>query len=397
MIWVNRSKIENPKLKIQGAAAHWRGMGDNAAALRTVQVALHERSYDILIQPGILGDAGPLAASRLKGRRCLVVTDRTVGPKYGPRLAGSLQRAGFDGSMAELPPGEGAKTLKVAEFLYDRCLDAALDRDSCLVALGGGVIGDLSGFVAATFYRGIAFVQVPTTLLAMLDSAIGGKTGVDHPQAKNAIGAFHQPRLVVVDPLTLASLPERELKSGLAEAIKYGVLDDAELFAFIEQHVAPLLAKDSAALAQVIERCAAIKARIVSQDEREQAGGPRALLNLGHTFGHAIEAATRFQSYLHGEAVAIGMCLAASLSVELQLLKPEDRGRIAALVAAAGLPTRLRRDDPDTETLYAACFKDKKVAAGGLRFIVAERIGAAKAVTDVPAELVKRVWEAGRE
>jgi len=371
-------------------------MDANAVALRAVQVALNERSYDILIQPGILAEAGPLIAARLKGRRCLAVTDRTVGPKYGPRLAASLQRAGFDGSLAELPPGEGTKTLKVAEFLYDRCLDAVLDRDSCLVALGGGVIGDLTGFVAATFYRGIAFVQVPTTLLAMVDSAIGGKTGVDHPQAKNAIGAFHQPRLVIVDPLTLASLPERELKSGLAEVIKYGVLDDAELFAFIEQNVGQLLAKDSTALAHVIARCAAIKARIVSQDEREQGGGPRALLNFGHTFGHAIEAATRFQSYLHGEAVAIGMCLAASLSVELQLLKPEERDRITSLLAAAGLPAKLKRDDPDTETLYAASFKDKKVAAGALRFIVAESIGSAKAVTDVPAEVVKRVWEAGR-
>ncbi|MGD0088951.1 MAG: 3-dehydroquinate synthase [Planctomycetota bacterium] len=372
-------------------------MGTGTEALQTVNVALHERSYDILIQPNILVDAGPLLATRLKGRRCLVVTDRTVGPKYGPRLAASLQRAGFEGSLAELPPGEGAKTLHVAEFLYDRCLDAALDRDSCLVALGGGVIGDLTGFVAATFYRGIAFVQVPTTLLAMVDAAIGGKTGVDHPRVKNAIGAFHQPRLVLVDPLTLAGLPERELKAGLAEVIKYGVLEDAELFAFVEQELGPLLRKEPAALAHVLARCAAIKARIVSQDERELGDGPRVLLNLGHTFAHAIEAATRFQSYLHGEALAIGLCLAASLSVELQLLKPEVCARIKALVAAAGLPVNLKRDDPDTETLYAASLKDKKMAAGNLRFVLAEGIGAVKVLTGVPEELVKRVWEAGRE
>jgi len=372
-------------------------MADESDALRTVHVALQERSYDILIQPNILVRAGPLIASLVKGRRCLVVTDRTVGPKYGPRLAGSLQRAGFDGSLAELPPGEGAKSLKVAEFLYDRCLDAALARDSGLVALGGGVIGDLTGFVAATFYRGIAFVQAPTTLLAMVDAAIGGKTGVDHRKAKNAIGAFHQPRLVLVDPLTLASLPERELRAGLAEVIKYGVLDDAELFAFLEQNVPQLLAKDSAALSHVIERCAAIKARIVSQDEREQGGGPRALLNFGHTFAHAVEAATRFEGYLHGEAVAIGMCLAASLSVELGLLGAPERDKVVALVGQAGLPTKLKHSDPDTETLYAVSFRDKKVAGGSLRFIVAESIGKTKIVTDVPEAMVKKVWDEGRE
>lgn len=368
-----------------------------ADGTRVVQVALGERSYEVLIQPNALANAGPLIAAQVKGRRCLVVTDRTVGPRYGPRLAASLQRAGFDGSLAELPPGEGAKTLQFAEFLYERCLEAGLDRDSCLIALGGGVIGDLTGFVAATFYRGIAYVQAPTTLLAMVDAAIGGKTGVDHPRAKNAIGAFHQPRLVLADPGTLTSLPERELKCGLAEVIKYGVLDDAELFGFVEEHVSALLAKDAAALAHVIERCASIKARIVSQDERETGGGPRALLNFGHTFGHAIEAATQFQGYQHGEAVAIGMCLAAALSVELGLLQPEERDRLVALAAMAGLPTKLKHDDPDTETLYAASFKDKKVAGGSLRFIAAERIGATKVVTDVPEAVVKKVWEAGRE
>ncbi|MCY3017617.1 MAG: 3-dehydroquinate synthase [Planctomycetota bacterium] len=372
-------------------------MSAESTTPRTVHVALNERSYDIIIQPNIIAEAGRVLAATVHSRRCLVVTDRNVGPKYGPRLAKSLQMAGFDGSLAELPPGEAAKSLKVAEILYDRCLGAGLDRGSCLIALGGGVIGDLTGFVAATYYRGIVFVQVPTTLLAMVDAAIGGKTGVDLPTAKNAVGAFHQPRAVLIDPLTLATLPDRELKAGLAEVIKYGVLDDAELFAFIEQHSQQLLAKDTAALAHVIERCAAIKARIVSQDEREQGGGPRALLNLGHTFGHAIEAATGYQGYSHGEAVAIGMCMAVALSVELQWLAPADRDRVVALIAHVGLPTKLKPTDPDTNTLYAASLKDKKVAAGSLRFVVAEGIGKTKVVTDVPEAVVKKVWDSGRE
>jgi 3-dehydroquinate synthase len=371
-------------------------MATDPAARHTVAVSLGDRSYDILIQPGLLPQAGALIAAHVAGRRCLVVTDRTVGPKYGPRLAKSLQDAGFDGSLAELPPGEGAKSLHVAEILYQRCLEAGLDRQSCLVALGGGVIGDLTGFVAATFFRGIACFQIPTTLLAMVDASIGGKTGVDLPQAKNAVGAFHQPRAVLIDPATLATLPERELKCGLAEVIKYGVIDDAELFAFLEQNLTVLLAKDSAALEHVIERCAAIKARVVSQDERELTGA-RALLNFGHTFGHALESSTNYQAYQHGEAVGVGMCLAAELSVRLNLLDAAARDRILALVAAAGLPAKLKAADPDTSTLYTACFKDKKAAAGGLRFIVAERIGAAKVVSDVPEQTVREVLDWGRE
>ena len=324
------------------------------------------------------------------------MTDRNVGPRYGYKLAKTLQKAGFDGSAAELPPGEGAKSLDVAKFLYDRCLEAKLDRESCMIALGGGVIGDLAGFVAATFYRGIPFVQAPTTLLAMVDAAIGGKTGVDHPQAKNAIGAFHQPKAVLIDPATLTTLPDRELQAGLAEVIKYGVIEDAELFAFAEQNADKLLAKDAEALAHVIERSAAIKARIVSQDEREQSGGVRALLNLGHTFAHAIEASTGYQGYLHGEAVAIGLVLAAELSVEQQLLPRAERDRIAALIAKLRLAVKLKPGDPDTNTLYAAMFKDKKVAQGKLRFVLAEKIGKARVVTDIPEAAVKKVWETAR-
>ncbi|MFH0938841.1 MAG: 3-dehydroquinate synthase [Planctomycetota bacterium] len=361
-------------------------------SLRVIKVELGDRGYDIVIQNELIAQIGSMIASILTSRRCLVVTDRNVGPKYGHKLAKSLQLAGFDGSAMELPPGEGAKSLDVVKFMYDRCLEANLDRDSCLIALGGGVIGDLTGFVAATFYRGIPFVQAPTTLLAMVDAAIGGKTGVDHPQAKNAIGAFYQPRAVLIDPATLVTLPHRELQAGLAEVIKYGVIDDLELFAFVEQNADKLLAKDAEALAYVIERSAAIKARIVSQDERERSGGTRALLNFGHTFAHAIESSTSYQSYLHGEAVAIGMILAASLSVEQQLLSQADRDRIETLIVRMGLATNLKPGDPDTNTLYATMFKDKKVAQGKLRFVLLEKIGKAKVVTNIPEELVKKVW-----
>jgi len=364
--------------------------------MSTVHVSLGERSYDIVIQPDVLGQTGQILAQKIKGRRCLVVTDRNIGPRFGPKLAKSLQTSGFDGSLAELPPGEGAKSFKVLEFLYDRCMDAQLDRDSCLIALGGGVIGDLTGFAAATFYRGIAFIQVPTTLLAMVDAAIGGKTGIDHPRGKNAIGAFHQPKTVLIDPTVLTTLPERELKAGLAEVIKYGVIDDADLFAYIEKNIGALLEKKPEALSHIIESSAAIKARIVSQDERELAGGPRALLNFGHTFAHAVESATNYAGYLHGEAVGLGMVLAAELSVRLKLFSEEERERLVALIRAAGLPTNLKPDDPATETLYTAMFKDKKMEAGKLRFIVANKIGKASITTDVPAELVKAVWETAR-
>jgi 3-dehydroquinate synthase len=371
-------------------------MSEEKAARSVERVELGERSYEIVIQAGILPEAGGIAAKVIKGRRCLVITDRTIGPLYGPKLASSLQKAGFDGSLAELPPGESAKSLDVAKFLYERCFDAKLDRDSALIALGGGVIGDLTGFVAATFYRSIPFIQIPTTLLAMVDASIGGKTGVDHPSAKNAIGAFHQPKAVLIDPEILKTLSDRELRSGLAEVIKYGVIDDAELFAFLEANMDKLLAKDPSALAHVIQRCAAIKARIVSEDEHEKAGGPRALLNFGHTFAHAIESATGYKSYLHGEAVGIGMAFASELSVRQKLLTRADRDRIIALIKKAGLNTTLRDSDPDTETLFAASFKDKKVAGGKLRFILAEQIGKAKTASDVPDDVVKKVWDSPR-
>lgn len=370
---------------------------DNASpGSHVVRVSLGERSYDIVIQAGIVADVGAHIARLTRGRKTLVVTDRNVGPLFGPALAKSLQHASFDGSLAELPPGEGAKTLDVAKFLYDRCFDAQLDRGSCLVALGGGVIGDLTGFVAATYMRGIDFFQVPTSLLAMVDASVGGKVAVDHPKGKNAIGAFHQPRGVLVDPLVLGKLPERELKAGLAEVIKYGVLDDLVFFDFVETHIAKLLKRDPWALGHAIHKSCAIKARIVGEDEREREGGPRALLNYGHTFAHALETTMNYQGYLHGEAVAIGMVLAAELSVARKLLSRGDADRIKALIAAAGLPTALKDNDPSADDLHAACFRDKKARGGKLRFVLATAIGATKVFDDVPEDQARKVWDLPR-
>ncbi len=361
--------------------------------MRNVPVKLGERSYDILIEPGISTRVGEHLKDLAKGKKLLVVTDRTVGPLFGPPLAKSLQVAGFDGSLVELPPGEGAKSLDVAKFLYDRCLEIGLDRSSILVALGGGVLGDLTGFVAATYMRGISFVQVPTTLLAMVDASVGGKTAVDHPKAKNVIGAFHQPLAVLIDPLTLGKLPERDLKSGLAEVIKYGVLDDAEFFGYLEANIGRILQREPEVVGTVIQRCCEIKARIVSEDECEAEGGPRALLNFGHTFAHAIETCCNYQGYLHGEAVAIGMVLAANLSAKRQLLSQEEAQRIRSLIERAGLPVSLKQGDPENDALHAATFRDKKARDGRLRFVLAEAIGKTKVFEDVSDQDARRIWE----
>lgn len=364
-------------------------------ALRTVRVELGPRSYEIRIRSGLLSQAGAILAGVLKGRRVLVVTDRNVGPLYGHALASALQKAGFDGTAVELPPGEGAKSLNVAGLLYDRCFEARLDRGACLVALGGGVIGDLAGFVAATFMRGVDLVQAPTTLLAMVDSSVGGKTAIDHPKAKNAIGAFHQPRAVLIDPLTLKTLPERELRAGLAEVIKHGVIADEAFFAYCEQHMDGFLARDPEALGHAVEVSCALKARIVGEDERESEGGSRALLNFGHTFAHAIETCSGYQTYLHGEAVAIGMALAAELSVTRKLLAPEQAERIRGLIGRAGLPVALKAGGPAPAELHEATFRDKKARHGKLRFVLIPAIGQARLHDDVTAEQAREIWERG--
>jgi len=334
--------------------------------VETITVALGERSYPIHIGPQLLDDA------RLYGspaKQLLIVTNEVVAPLYLARVQEALR--GRNVETLVLPDGERHKTLATFTTVIDRLVDGRFHRDACLVALGGGVIGDLTGYVAASFQRGVDFVQIPTTLLAQVDSSVGGKTAVNHPRAKNMIGAFHQPIAVLADTDTLKSLPPRELSAGLAEVIKYGVIVAAEFFAWLEEHMAELRALDGAALTYAIRRSCEIKAGIVAEDERER--GRRALLNLGHTFGHALESLGGYERWLHGEAVAIGTALAARTSVALGSLAARDCERIEKLLALAGLPTKATGIDP--EDLLEGMRGDKKADQTGLKLILIRALG----------------------
>jgi 3-dehydroquinate synthase len=347
--------------------------------VQTLTVELGHARYPILIGAGLLGRREQFER-HAPGRSALIVSNRTVAPLYLERL-----RAGLAGrQLAEciLPDGEQHKTLSTAGTVFDALVEHRLHRDATLFALGGGVVGDIAGFAAACYQRGIAYVQVPTTLLAQVDSSVGGKTGVNHPGGKNLIGAFHQPLAVIADTDTLATLPDRELRAGLAEIIKYGCIRDPELFAWLEAHVGELLARDPAALAHAIVRSCAIKADVVARDEREQ--NLRAILNFGHTFGHAIEAATSYTRYLHGEAVALGMLIAADFSARLGLVGGELTRRLAALLAAAGLPTEAPRIG--REHALALIRMDKKVKDGAVRLVLLERLGSAIVTADYAAD-----------
>lgn len=330
----------------------------------TLRVNLGERSYDLFFGTELHGEIrARLDALRAAGRKVALVTDAHLAAAQ----AGALDSLAGDCPRLVLPAGEGTKCLRELGRVWDFLATNRLDRGSLLVAVGGGVIGDLAGFAAASYLRGIPFIQVPTTLLAMVDSSVGGKTGINLDAGKNLVGAFHQPDAVYVDTGLLATLPPREFAAGMAEVIKYGLLGDAELFARLER--APLTLA-SADLAEVVRRCCALKARIVEADERETAAeGGRALLNLGHTFGHAIEQVTGYGVYLHGEAVAVGLCAAARLSQKLGYIGAAEVARVDAVVAAHALPTRLREALP-LAALVAAMGRDKKVRAGGLRFVV---------------------------
>jgi 3-dehydroquinate synthase len=338
------------------------------SVVQSLRVDLGSRSYTITIGRGILAHAATLAATTA-ARQILLVSNVVVAPLYAARVVQALP----DRQIVEalLPDGEQHKTLANVSRLLDTLVANRFSRDACILALGGGVVGDMAGFAAACYQRGIDFVQLPTTLLAQVDSSGGGKTGVNHPGGKNLIGAFHQPRAVLIDTDTLATLPDRELRAGLAEVIKYGVIADAGFFAWLEANMAALLTRDAAALAEAIRVSCATKAAIVSRDEREQ--GERALLNFGHTFGHAIEAATEYQGWLHGEAVAAGMATAATAAEKQGWLAQEDRRRIHALLAAAGLP--LRAPDVPRATVAALMRIDKKVQSGKLRLVLPRRIG----------------------
>jgi 3-dehydroquinate synthase len=354
--------------------------------VRIVKVPLGNRSYDIKIGTGLLARVGRECAQLPLSRRCAIISDRNVAPRYGKAAQEALARAGFAAGFVTLPAGEMAKSLKVLESCYDQLAAQRLERKSFIVALGGGVVGDLAGFVAATYLRGLPFVQVPTTLLAQVDSSVGGKVGLNLNAGKNLVGAFHQPRLVLCDLDTLASLPLRQYRAGLAEVIKYGIIYDAGLFRRLERDLPKLLRRDPRTLAAVVARCCQIKAEVVRQDETES--GVRAILNFGHTLGHALEAISHYGKYLHGEAIAIGQVVAAKLSAQVLGLSPGEVERIERLFRRAGLPTQLNLNAPDKRKLLPAMQLDKKVSGGEIKFVLPRRIGAVEFGCQVPAALL---------
>ena len=359
--------------------------------MRTVNVPLGGRSYDILVGGGVLKSLGAECRKLGLGALCAVVTDANVGPRYAKAAVASLKAAGFEPIVCTVKAGETSKSLKVVGALYDQFATHRLERKSFVVALGGGVVGDLAGFVAASYLRGIPFVQVPTTLLAQVDSSVGGKVGVNLKTGKNLVGAFHQPRLVLCDLDTLRTLPKREFRAGLAEVIKYGVIHDEPLFRRLEAQLPKLLKLDPKTLAEVVARCCEIKAEVVGQDETET--GLRAILNFGHTIGHAIENTAGYGKYLHGEAISIGQVAAAHLSKELLQLSGESVERIRQLFVAAGLPVTIRLNAVQTRRLFEAMKLDKKVSAGEIKFVLAEQLGKVRWGCQVPEGLIREVLE----
>jgi len=364
-----------------------------------IRVDVPQQSYDIAIAQrdakassaaGGLDDLG-VWMSRLKlGKKVLLVSNPVIFKKYGERAIAALKLVGYEVSSCTLPAGERYKTLKSLQKIYDIALQHRLERSSTIVALGGGVIGDMAGFAAATWLRGINVVQVPTSLLAMVDSSVGGKTGVNHPQGKNLIGAFHQPRFVLIDPSVLKTLPPREFRAGMAEVIKYGIIWDAELFAKLEEskRLDQMRYVDEELLQIILSRSCQAKAAVVSKDEKE--AGLRAILNYGHTIGHAVESLTGYKLVNHGEAVAIGMVAAGQIAVQLQMWKPEEAKRQDALIQKAGLPTKLP-NVLDIEAILDTLQTDKKVEAGKVRFVLPTQIGAVTVTDQVPADVIRQV------
>jgi 3-dehydroquinate synthase len=349
----------------------------------TITVELGERSYPIVIGSGLLGGGFDLA-SYVPGKDCLVVSNETVAPLYLDKLEACL--GGKQVETISLPDGEAHKTLDTVARILDKLVEMGANRDTTVIALGGGVVGDIAGFAAAAYMRGVAFIQVPTTLLAQVDSSVGGKTGVNHPGGKNLIGAFHQPRVVLIDTDTLGTLPERELRAGLAEVIKHGAIADEAFFAWLEASMTDLLGQDPAALAHAVGRSCEIKAAVVAEDERE--AGRRALLNFGHTFGHAIETSLGYGEWLHGEAVAAGMLMAAELSG----IPGADIERLRGLIAAAGLPVEPPKTGADA--LRLAMGMDKKVQDKRLRFVLLGELGDAFVTADYDEAALYRVLQA---
>lgn len=359
--------------------------------MQTLTVDLGDRSYPIHIGDGLLSRP-ELILPQLAQKRTMVVTNTTVAPLYLAPLTAALQAGGVAVAQVVLPDGEAYKTWETLNLIFDALLTERAERKTTLIALGGGVIGDMTGFAAASYQRGVPFIQIPTTLLSQVDSSVGGKTGINHPLGKNMIGAFYQPKVVLADTATLKTLPPRELSAGLAEVIKYGLIWDAEFLAWLEANMDRLRALDPAAIAHAIYRSCEIKAQVVGQDERE--GGIRAILNLGHTFGHAIETGMGYGNWLHGEAVAAGMVLAAQTSQRMGWIPEADVARTRALIRAAGLPDVAPDLGADRYLEYMG--HDKKVEGGRMRFVLLKRLGEAAITAEVPPEVLNAVLTAPR-
>ncbi len=354
--------------------------------VRTLEVALAERSYPIRIGRGVLRDAGPLLAGE-GARSAIVVTNATVAAHWLAPLEQSLAGAGIRAETIEIPDGEAHKNWDTLYAVLTRLLEMRAERGTTLVALGGGIVGDITGFAAAIYQRGMPFIQIPTTLLAQVDSSVGGKTGVNHPLGKNMIGAFYQPRAVLIDTDCLRTLPARELAAGMAEVIKYGAIRDERFLAWLEARMDALVARDPDALAHAIHSSCTIKAQIVGADEREQ--GERALLNFGHTFGHAIETGLGYGEWLHGEAVGAGMVIAARVSERLSRIDAAAAERLRALIGRAGLPTQAPALGFDRWKSLMA--RDKKVQAGAIRFVLLDALGHAVVTAGVPDSILRDV------
>ncbi len=359
-----------------------------------VPVALAERSYSVDIESGLIasGRAAQEIARIAKGKRVCVVTSPRLCEPYAAPIAAGLREAGFEVTTTLVPAGERFKTLSTVARLYSEFLKAGLDRKSLVVAVGGGVLGDIVGFAAASYLRGICFVQVPTTLLAQVDASVGGKTGVDLPEGKNLVGAFHQPSAVLIDPDTLSTLPARELRSGLAEVIKYGIISEPSFFQQTNENLPRLLKREPESLSLAIARSCEIKADVVSQDETEQ--GLRAILNFGHTLGHAVESVTRYRRFRHGEAVSIGMVSALRIGVEMDVTPSIALDKTIEVLRAARLPVAFPAD-LGTDAILEAAQRDKKTEAGCLRFVLSRRIGEVFVSPNVPREAVERAlnWQ----
>lgn len=366
---------------------------------RLVHVPLGERAYDILIGPGLIGRAGGEISTRIKGRKAAIVTDEHVGALYLDPLMDSLQTDGIEAVSISLPPGEKTKSFDSLTKVCDVLLEARIERNDTVIALGGGVIGDLTGFAAGIVRRGVRFVQIPTSLLSQVDSSVGGKTGINTRHGKNLVGIFNQPDLVLADTDALNTLSEREFRAGYAEVAKYGLIDKPDFFEWLENNWKEVFSGGAARIEAIATSCQA-KADVVVADEREN--GRRALLNLGHTFGHALEAATEYDSrrLVHGEGVSIGMVLAHQFSARLNLASPDDAGRVEAHLKAVGLPTRIDEipgELPSTEFLMDAIGQDKKVKGGKLTFILTRGIGQSFVADDVPASEVVSFLEEKRK